>query len=441
VDSFVESVLARLREARSPLWLQVIDEADLDRPADPEPDAERVVAPYAILLARVGEGVQLTKAGYLPPALVTELMVVLGWDAEWIGKNNREDMTGPILHLRSSAQRLGLLRKYRGRLLPTKLSRTLANDPAALWWHIADRLPEAMAEPEMDGGVLCLLLFAAGRPYAESQLADAMSMLGWAAAGNQPVTGDQVHHATFETRAMFRRLDLFLDKSHWAAPAVPSEQARRLARAALLGHADPVPLAVPPADHLIRLTVTLRDVEPVIWRRLQVPDSLTLRELHEVLQTAMGWLDYHLHLFDIDGVVYGDVDDEFADFDSRQHGDERAMSIGAVADSKSDFRYDYDFGDGWEHDIHIEAVTEATDPAIPVVLDGARACPPEDCGGPGGYADLLQVLADPGSSLYEHLRAWAGADFDPEAFDRNAKNELLALFDRHTRQRRGSGHA
>jgi hypothetical protein len=438
VDSRVASVLDRLRRSRAPGWLQIIDEADLDRPAVAESDAENVVAPYLELLRRIGDGIQLTESGYLPESAVNELLTALGWDADWPGKNFREDLTRPILDLRESAQRLGLLRKYRGRMLPTKLGRALADNPTALWWHLADRLPDAKDEADVQAGILFLLLVAAGRSYSESLLTQAMSILGCVMADHSSVAGEAVHHATFETRALFRRLDLFVEKSHWAAPDVPSDQARRLARAALLGLADPPPPHLPSADRLIQLTVSLREVEPLVWRRVRVPDSLTLSQLHDVLQTAMGWQGYHPHLFEIDDVAYGDSDTgnaDVADFDDRPHGDENATTIGSIAATISDFRYDYDFGDGWEHDIHIEAVTAATGPLIPVVVDGARACPPEDCGGPGGYADLLRVLADPGSNLYEHLRMRVGDDFDPDAFDKGARNERLGLHDRHTRQR------
>ena len=435
MDSSVESVLARLRASRSPAWLQIIGEAELDRPAEPEPGPERVLAPYLGLLTQVGDGIQLTRAGYLPKSAVVDLLTALGWDDDWPGKNFREDLTRPILDLRESAQRLGLVRKYRGQLVPTKLGRKLATDPAALWWHLAARLPEAPDKHEAEAGILYLLLIAAGRPYAEAMVAEGMTLLGWVFSDGEQITGESVHYATFETRAVFRRLNLYVAKSHWAAPDVPSGEGRRLARAALLGHTEPISPEVPRADRLIQLTVTMREVDPVIWRRLKVPDSLTLQQFHDVLQTALGWQERHLHLFDIEGVIYSDADEDFADLDNRPHGDENSVSIGSIAAAVADFRYDYDFGDGWEHDIHIEAITVASGAAIPIVLDGARACPPEDCGGPGGYADLLRVLADPGSNLYEHLQARVGGDFDPEAFDKAATNELLARQDRHARHR------
>ena len=109
--------------------------------------ADVAVAPYRWLLERVGSGVRLTQAGYLPPALVSEAMVALDWQDEWIGKHNREDQTLPILELRESAQRFGLLRKNRGQLLVTKAGRDLVADPVGLWWLIAQRLPDARSRP------------------------------------------------------------------------------------------------------------------------------------------------------------------------------------------------------------------------------------------------------------------------------------------------------
>ena len=241
MDSSVESVLARLRASRSPAWLQIIDEAALDRPVGEEPDPERVVAPYLGLLTQIGDGIQLTRAGYLPKPVVLELLTTLGWDDDWPGTNFREDLTRPILDLRESGRQLGLLRKYRGQLVPTKLGRRLATSPMALWWHLADRLPDARDDPAIDAGILFMLLIAAGRPYAEATVAEGMTLLSWVFADGEPITGESVHYATFETRAVFRRLNLYVAKSHWAAPDVPSSEGRRLARAALVGHTDPVP--------------------------------------------------------------------------------------------------------------------------------------------------------------------------------------------------------
>jgi hypothetical protein len=186
VRTDVERIVDRLRGARSRSWLLVIDDADLDRPADLDDAGDAVVAPYRWLLERLGTGVRLTQAGYLPPALAAEAMAALGWQDGWPGKHNREDLTLPILELRESAQRFGLLRKSRGQLLVTKVGRSLVDDPVGLWRHLAARLPDARSEPERDAGMLYLLTVAAGRSRDDALLAKGMSILGWAEGGVSP---------------------------------------------------------------------------------------------------------------------------------------------------------------------------------------------------------------------------------------------------------------
>lgn len=144
----------------------------------------------------------------------------------------------------------------------------------------------------------------------------------------------------------------------------------------------------------------------------------------------MGWQDYHLHLFDVGGVLYGDVEDFPGEI-----GDEDTFTVGEAAAVARTWRYQYDFGDGWDHDIRVGQRLAAVGPGTPHCVDGARACPPEDCGGAPGYEHLLAVLADPSDPEHAELLEWVGGEFDPDAFDLAATNELLELYDRHTRQR------
>jgi hypothetical protein len=181
----------------------------------------------------------------------------------------------------------------------------------------------------------------------------------------------------------------------------------------------------------VGLKVTLRGVRPPVWRRLVVPSSVTLAELHSVFQTAMGWTDSHLHSFDIGGVLYGDVED----FEGRV-GDETRTRLSSVARRVSKFRYDYDFGDGWEHDVLIEQVESGASVIAPYCLAGRRGCPPEDCGGPWGYEHLLEVLADPAHEEHAHLAEWAGP-FDPARFDLDETNDLLRMIDHSAAGRSG----
>jgi hypothetical protein len=176
------------------------------------------------------------------------------------------------------------------------------------------------------------------------------------------------------------------------------------------------------ANSIVSLKVTLRGAKPPIWRRLLAPASITLADLHEAIQVAMGWQGGHLHVFDIDGRSYGDrasVDDV---------ADERRMTLGAVCRSGvARFAYTYDFGDDWEHVIAIEKTLPAAQAATyPACIAGKRACPPEDCGGPWGYQELLDILADPAHPERAERLEWLGEEFDPEDFPVEEVNARLA---------------
>ncbi len=428
----VAELVQRLRRTQSLPMRRLVDDAGLDGDPPPLPDAG-VVEPYRWLLARVRDGVTLTQAGYLPPALVAETMQQLGWTGDWIGKHNREDQTLPVLELRDSAQRLGLLRKHRGTLLPTVAGRRLLDDPAGLCQHLAASLPVGRTEAERHAGLLYLLTVAAARSEPNPLLAEGLTLLGWGdGRTGQPLSPYEAFVPARPTWTVFDRLGLLGRRR--LDPVPPSAEAVALARAALLVPAEQRP-AVPRSSGApaVELTVTLRDTEPPVWRRLAVPPSLTLRELHAVLQTAMGWEDAHLHLFEVDGIRYGDVEDFPGDL-----GDEGTTTVADVAARVDRFRYEYDFGDGWEHDLRVGRRPVPADPDRPRCQDGARACPPEDCGGVPGYERLLDVLADPSSARGEdaELLEWLGGDHDPDAFDPAATDELLELYDRHTRRRR-----
>lgn len=176
-------------------------------------------------------------------------------------------------------------------------------------------------------------------------------------------------------------------------------------------------------ENIYQLKVTLKRIKPPIWRRVQVPGNITLYRLHKILQVVMGWYNYHLYQFVIDGTYYSDPDDEGL---IEVKNARRRKLKDVVGQEKKRFIYEYDFGDGWEHEIIVEKIL-SPDPGkrYPVCLNGRRACPPEDCGGPWGYADLLEILADPGHPQYEEMRAWAGEDFDPEKFDLEFVNKAL----------------
>jgi hypothetical protein len=162
------------------------------------------------------------------------------------------------------------------------------------------------------------------------------------------------------------------------------------------------------------LRIDIERIDPPVWRRVVVPSTMTLARLHKVIQEVFGWWDYHLHEFEIDGRRYGIDDGE--DWDPPL--DERRTKLRDVAPQRKPFAYLYDFGDNWRHRINVEEVEPLDDGlTYPRCVGGQRARPPEDVGGVGGYAEFLAVIADPRHEEHDHLLAWAGGSFDPEACD------------------------
>jgi len=187
---------------------------------------------------------------------------------------------------------------------------------------------------------------------------------------------------------------------------------------------------------IYRLKISLREVRPLVWRRLEIGGSADLAELHDAIQLAFGWYDAHLHEFRIDGRNYGEPDPEWDREAPVQ--DERKAHLALVAPPVGGrFLYLYDFGDGWEHDIVVEAI-EPSGPRVryPRLLAGARAGPPEDVGGPPGYVDLLKAIRDPRRPDHEEMLEWVGGDFDPDAFDPRDVNDAFDMLDELAAERR-----
>ncbi len=177
------------------------------------------------------------------------------------------------------------------------------------------------------------------------------------------------------------------------------------------------------AQSVVSLRVDLVGIEPPIFRCIEVPDDYTFFDLHVALQDAMGWLDCHLHVFVVPGVARGKPTligipdaDGFAEMSTQPGwGVPISRFLSKPGDSVA---YEYDFGDGWQHQITVQGVRERKlRERLPSCIDGARACPPEDCGGPFGYQHLLEVLSDPSHEEHGEMREWIGGRFDPARFD------------------------
>ena len=177
---------------------------------------------------------------------------------------------------------------------------------------------------------------------------------------------------------------------------------------------------------IYQLKIALKDIRPPIWRRVLVPGDVSLATLHRIIQAVMGWADYHLHEFAIGDVNYGPPSPS----DWYPAKDERKATLSQVAPKEGmKFTYTYDFGDGWEHVITVEKrLPPDPDAHYPVCIAGKRACPPEDCGGVWGYANLLEIIQNPRHEEYEEMMEWLGGEFDPAAFDLEVVNRALKRF-------------
>jgi len=179
-----------------------------------------------------------------------------------------------------------------------------------------------------------------------------------------------------------------------------------------------------------QLKVVLIGSKPAIWRRLRVPGNANLGWLHAVLQVAMGWTNSHLHHFFVGETRYSDprFDDDMG-IDVEPDPDEAKATLAQAVPNEPGFRfeYEYDFGDSWEHEITVEKILppDAATVTVALCLDGARACPPEDCGGVWGYANLLKILKNRKHPEHRSMREWLGRPLDAEAFDSAKINTWL----------------
>src|SRR5712671_213419 len=175
---------------------------------------------------------------------------------------------------------------------------------------------------------------------------------------------------------------------------------------------------------MFQFKITLQDVKPAVWRRIQTPTGYSFWDLHVAIQDVMGWRDAHLHEFRVaepktgEMVAIGIPDDgDFGDEHEVAQSWERSIADYFSMENPAG-SYVYDFGDDWNHEIILEeAATGDRSVKSPVFVDGKGTCPPEDCGGPFGYAEFLRAIKKPGSPRGSELLEWVGGAFDPNAFD------------------------
>ena len=183
----------------------------------------------------------------------------------------------------------------------------------------------------------------------------------------------------------------------------------------VMNNAKPIPV--------LKLKLSLRDSDPLIWRSIIVPTSTRLHGLHKMIQILMQWLDYHLYCFEFRGETYEEPDPEATGKNSRR------IKLAGLKLKKGDvFTYRYDYGDNWIIDILVEETgTIGEDSILPWLVDGERSGPPEDCGGIPGLENILEACKNRKKSEYGDILEWLGDDYDPEKFDRRTTNHFLVL--------------
>jgi Plasmid pRiA4b ORF-3-like protein len=188
-------------------------------------------------------------------------------------------------------------------------------------------------------------------------------------------------------------------------------------------------------QEIYQIKVTLLGTDPPIWRRLLIPATLTLQQLHDVLQFAMGWEDCHMHEFRIGQQLFGTPNAMEEAFGGPHTASERTARLSDVLGRSRKAMYTYDFGDSWDHEIVVEKRLPAEPTGVyPTCVAGERHGPPEDCGGIPGFYNLLEAISDPEHEEHESMLEWLGDRFDPEAFSVDEVNRRLMSLQRRRKK-------
>jgi hypothetical protein len=402
----------------------------------------RTVGQVRALVGWVGTGRKLTQTGRVTLADARALVEVLDTGDRMdpvIGDRTFKTKSSEELYhltlLVEWAKAARLLRTAGGRLLPVKKNAKLLDRPDELRGALFAALPhigqavtvsgwlESLFSHEYDRGLWALLtrLYASTAPVPLSDLHEAV----WQAVSPLYVLDDLSpdrlgHLRTANDHDIQRVLKALasLGAVHLTEDSAELTADGRTETARMRGEPQP-------GDPVLRILVELADVdEPRVWRRLLVPAAIHLDRLHSVIQAAMGWHNCHMHAYTVDGVQYGRPHPELG------FRDERTATLAALLKPGGRCVYTYDFGDSWEHHITLEQhLTAEAGLSYPRCVDGAGACPPEDCGGSPGYGDLKEILADPEHEEHHTMVAWLGlrsaAGFAPGDFTPDEANARL----------------
>ena len=192
---------------------------------------------------------------------------------------------------------------------------------------------------------------------------------------------------------------------------------------------------------IARLKIKLKGQSIRVSRRIEVRLDTRLGDLHLIFQVAMGWENYHLYEFQVGrSIRYGVPDPAWEDTGLRSAKNATLADLIDKAGRNSTFDYLYDFGDHWLHAVRLEATADADpDVTYPRLLEAHGRCPPEDCGGPGGYAHYLETISNPDHEDHAEMVEWRGPGFDPRIVDEDAIRNAFAALGAPKRRRRKQG--
>jgi hypothetical protein len=186
-------------------------------------------------------------------------------------------------------------------------------------------------------------------------------------------------------------------------------------------------------NDIIQLKITLDETKPAIWRRVQVEKQTTFFELHHIIQIAFGWKNYHLYEFTVDGHKLGAPEDYMTNVPLLEEGviDAREITLDSLVVQLSEsFKYQYDFGDNWKHEIVVEKfLPKSNRIRYPKCTAGKLNCPPEDCGGIPGFYNLLNIISNRKHPEHRETFIWLGGKYKPELFEKELVNKELASLD------------
>ncbi|WP_234356747.1 plasmid pRiA4b ORF-3 family protein [Streptomyces sp. NBRC 110028] len=402
----------------------------------------RTVEQMRALVDWVGTGRKLTQTGRVTladaRALVEDLDTGDRMDPVIGDRTFKTKSSEELYHLTllvEWAKAARLLRIAGGRLLPVKKNAKLLDRPDELRHALFGALPhigpavtvsgwlESLLTHEYDRGLRALLqqFYAATAPLPLSDLYEVVWQAVSPLYALDDLPPDRLEHLrTANDHDIQRVLNALasLGAVHLTEGSAELTADGRTETARMRGEPEP-------GDAVLQIRVELADVDgPRVWRRLLVPAAIRLERLHSLIQAVMGWQNCHMHAFTIDGVQYGRPDDELG------FRDEHAAILGALLKPGAHFMYTYDFGDSWDHLITVEQLqTASAGLHYPRCVDGAGACPPEDCGGAPGYSDLKMILADPAHEEHNTVLTWLGlrsaTAFNPDRFARDQANVWL----------------